>query len=354
MIAVGVASPGASGQVITTTVIANRSASRALRSTSPNQTRQVPTRPPVTGFAAALRAGDARVPAAAGRPAPATAHWRGFCCPGSAIWRTGSAERRRSWPVWPGRRSRSSAYTREATERCERVLVTVLGNVGPWREHIYLAGGLAPRYLVGELPEGERPHVGTTDVDLVIGLSLTDESVEAYRTLEGNLKDAGFEQGDPSFRWTREVEGLTVLVEFLCETDQVEEGRIFKPKRGTGANLSALNVAGALLAPRDFLEIEVEAERLDQGGRSKVGVRVANLLPYVVPNSSNTSPLVLSRYGFSITNSWGRPLPLLPYPRYAEYRLDRWRRRQGRLPPPNEGPSVATGLHRRARARDAP
>ncbi len=114
---------------------------------------------------------------------------------------------------------RASDYTREATGRCERVLVTVLGNVGPWRENIYLAGGLAPRYLVGELPEGERPHVGTTDVDLVIGLSLTDESVEAYRTLERNLKDAGFAQGEPSFQWTREVEGITVLVEFLCETD---------------------------------------------------------------------------------------------------------------------------------------
>ncbi len=62
----------------------------------------------------------------------------------------------------------------------------------------------------------------------------------------------------------------------------MEEGRIFKPKQGLGANLSAFNVSGALLAARDFLEIEIEAERLDEGGRSKVAVRVANLLPYVV------------------------------------------------------------------------
>lgn len=177
---------------------------------------------------------------------------------------------------------RASDYTREATERCERVLVTVLGNIGPWREHVYLAGGLAPRYLVGELPDGVRPHVGTTDVDLVIGLSLTDESVEAYKTLAANLKDGGFEQGEPSFSWTRDVDGITVLVEFLCETDQVEEGRIFKPKQGLGATLSAFNVSGALLAARDFIEIDVEAERLDDGGRSTVAVRVANLLPFVV------------------------------------------------------------------------
>ncbi len=178
---------------------------------------------------------------------------------------------------------RISDYTVAATERCERVLVTVLGNIGPWCDCIYLAGGLAPRYLVGELPEGVRPHVGTTDVDLVIALSVTGGDVEAYKTLEGNLKGAGFKQdSEASFRWKREVDSVTVLVEFLCETDQVAEGRIFKPKQGLGSNLSAFNVSGAHLASRDFLSIEVEAERLGGGGRSKVTVQVANLLPYIV------------------------------------------------------------------------
>jgi hypothetical protein len=178
---------------------------------------------------------------------------------------------------------RMSDYTVAATERCERALVTVLGNIGPWRDCIYLVGGLAPRYLVGELPEGVRPHVGTTDVDLVIALSVTGGDAEAYKTLEGNLKGAGFKQdAEASFRWKREVDGVTVLVEFLCETDQVAEGRIFKPKQGLGSNLGAFNVSGAQLAARDFLEVEVEAERLGGGGRSRVTVRVANLLPYIV------------------------------------------------------------------------
>ena len=176
----------------------------------------------------------------------------------------------------------ASDYTLEATERCERVLVTLLGNIGPWSDHVYLAGGLAPRYLIGELPEGAAEHIGTTDVDLVVSLSVTDDDAEAYRTLENNLKSAGFEQSDPSFQWRREVDGITVLVEFLCETDEVEEGRIFKPKQGLGSNLSAFNVLGADLAAKDYLEVPIEAERLDGGGRSKVTVRVANLLPYLV------------------------------------------------------------------------
>jgi hypothetical protein len=112
---------------------------------------------------------------------------------------------------------------------------------------------------------------------------LGDQTPETYRTLETNLKRSGFVQSGPSFRWSREVEGLSVIIEFLCETEEVEPGQIFRPRgEGTGSGLGAFNVRGARLVGRDFLEQELEGERLDAGGRSKVVVRVANLLPYVV------------------------------------------------------------------------
>jgi predicted nucleotidyltransferase len=178
-------------------------------------------------------------------------------------------------------REHQSDYDEETTARCERALVTLLGDIGPWSKRVYLAGGLAPRYIVGSLPEGARPHVGTTDVDLVIGLAVEDESDEAYRTLENNLKKAGF-KAQNSFRWSKDVQGATVIVEFLCETDQVEAGRIFKPKQGTGSGLGAFNVRGAQLVTGDYIEREIEADRLDDGGRSRVSVRVANILAYTV------------------------------------------------------------------------
>jgi hypothetical protein len=174
-----------------------------------------------------------------------------------------------------------SDYDDLTTARCERALVTLLGEIGPWSQRVYLAGGLAPRYIVGTLPEGARPHVGTTDVDLVIALTMSDESPEAYRTLENNLRKAGFTD-ETSFRWNRKVDGITVTVEFLCETDKVEPGRIFKPKQGTGSGLGAFNVPGAQLVARDFSEVAIEADRLDDGGRSKVVVRVADILSYTV------------------------------------------------------------------------
>jgi hypothetical protein len=98
------------------------------------------------------------------------------------------------------RREHHSDYDEETTVRCERALVTLLGDLGPWRERIYLAGGLAPRYLVGQLPEGARAHVGTTDVDLIIGFALGDETPETYRTLRNNLEKSHFKQKQPSFR----------------------------------------------------------------------------------------------------------------------------------------------------------
>jgi hypothetical protein len=174
-------------------------------------------------------------------------------------------------------------YDEVTTARCERVLVTLLGALGPWRERIYLAGGLAPRYLTGQLPEGARSHVGTTDIDLVIGLALGDETPETYRTLQNNLEKARFRQQDPSFRWARDVDGVTVLVEFLCETGQVEPGRIFRPKgEYTGSKLGALNVRGSQLVRHDFTERVIEGERLDGGGWSQVIVRIASVLPYTV------------------------------------------------------------------------
>ena len=174
-----------------------------------------------------------------------------------------------------------SDYDETTTARCERALVTLLGDIGPWSNRVYLAGGLAPRYIVGTLPAGARPHVGTTDVDLVIALTLADESPEAYRTLENNLRKAGFHD-DSSFQWSRKVDGMTVTVEFLCETDQVEPGRIFKPKQGAGSGLGAFNVPGAQLVSRDFTSVDIEADRLDVGGRSKVTARVAGILSYTV------------------------------------------------------------------------
>ncbi len=83
-------------------------------------------------------------------------------------------------------------YSDQVTADCERVLVTLLRNLGPWKKSIFLVGGLTPRYLVRQRPPQVRQHAGTLDLDMVIDLVILDDT-EAYKTLEENLKKMGFE-----------------------------------------------------------------------------------------------------------------------------------------------------------------
>ncbi len=172
-------------------------------------------------------------------------------------------------------------YTYEATLRCERALLTMIGDIGPWSRRVVLIGGLAPRYIVGSLPLEASPHAGTADVDIVLELAVGD-SAETYETLQSNLKKSGFIPDEPSYRWARAVAGTSVHVEFICETDQVAAGRIYRPKQGAGSRFGAFNVIGAGLPARDFIEVSIEGERLDDGGLSTVTVQVAGVLSYIV------------------------------------------------------------------------
>ncbi len=44
-------------------------------------------------------------------------------------------------------------YTDQYTVDCERVLVTLLRGLGPWKKSVFLVGGLTPRYLVAASPD---------------------------------------------------------------------------------------------------------------------------------------------------------------------------------------------------------
>src|SRR5690606_39257286 len=88
-----------------------------------------------------------------------------------------------------------AGYSDQLTQDCERVLVTLLRGLGPWKDAVFLIGGLTPRYLVKARPPQVPAHAGTMDVDLVIDLQILTNT-EAYATLEQNLERRGFERGE--------------------------------------------------------------------------------------------------------------------------------------------------------------
>ncbi|MGH7318458.1 MAG: hypothetical protein ACRELA_02360 [Candidatus Rokuibacteriota bacterium] len=88
-------------------------------------------------------------------------------------------------------------------------------------------GGLVPPFLVPVPPEGVEPHVGTSDIDLAIGVFAPEE--EAYVSLVRALKDCGFRQrqpDEPSFRWFGSEGGIEVVLEILCPQNEETQRRI--------------------------------------------------------------------------------------------------------------------------------
>ena len=114
-------------------------------------------------------------------------------------------------------------YTDQHTVDCERVLVTLLRGLGPWKESVFLVGGLTPRYLVAARPPAVPPHAGTLDVDIVIALQILADT-EGYNTLEGNLRRMRFERSTNdkgqklSWRWqTRTEQDALIVLELLAD-----------------------------------------------------------------------------------------------------------------------------------------
>lgn len=167
------------------------------------------------------------------------------------------------------------------TAACEAALHAFLTDAGLWRDRIVLVGGLAPRYLIPEVPEDIEPHRGTTDVDLVLALAFSNGG-EPLRTLQDHLKGMGFapkpdSPGDPAFRWTRDFNGIEVKLEFMCSASDGDPLTVrAEPLPGTGGQLGALRLQGAELAGMDHVVREVVTP---EGG---FDLRVVNVLPFLV------------------------------------------------------------------------
>ena len=184
-----------------------------------------------------------------------------------------------------------AVYTPEALAACEKALRTILTKVGPWGQRLVLIGGMTPRYLVGRLPVDVKEHVGTTDLDIVVGVTISTEEEEAYRTLQQNLKDAQFAPArnpdtgqEETFRWTRQVDGVGVHLEFFCPVGSGQPGKLLRnPGSNVGSRISAVRTRGAELAAMDHVVISLGGELLDHGGiQESVSAQVANLLPFLV------------------------------------------------------------------------
>ncbi len=174
----------------------------------------------------------------------------------------------------------ADAYTLD----CERVLLTLLRGLGPWKNSVFLVGGLTPRYLVKARPPEVPLHAGTQDVDIVIDLQILADT-GAYQTLEDNLRRLGFERATNdkgqklSWRWqTRTEHGALMILELLADAPEIAGGKVQPlPTAGT---ISALNIPHSSIVFDLHQSTEVQAELLGGAGVTTEIVRHANLVSF--------------------------------------------------------------------------
>ena len=175
-------------------------------------------------------------------------------------------------------------YSDQYTSDCERVLVTLLRGLGPWKDSVYLVGGLTPRYLVKARPPVVPAHAGTMDVDIVIDLQIL-ANTDAYHTLEENLKKMGFERAENdrqqklSWRWQARTEhGALMVLEFLADAPEIAGGRVQPlPTSGT---ISAINIPHSSIVFDLYEVTEIEAELLGGDGIAVEKIKHANLISF--------------------------------------------------------------------------
>jgi hypothetical protein len=177
-----------------------------------------------------------------------------------------------------------NGYSDRYTQDCERVLVTLLRGLGPWKESVCLVGGLTPRYLVKARPPIVPAHAGTLDVDIVIDLQILADT-QAYHTLEENLKKMGFERAENdkqqklSWRWqTRTEHGALMVLELLADAPAIAGGKVQPlPTEGT---ISALNIPHSSIVFDLYQVTEIEAELLGGDGIAVEKIKHADLISF--------------------------------------------------------------------------
>jgi hypothetical protein len=155
--------------------------------------------------------------------------------------------------------------------------------------HTVLIGGVVPSLLVLD-PATNRPHLGTTDLDLCLSLAIVEGDTAEYERIETALAAAGYEATDQSFRW-RQKSRMRLEVEFFCPAGQDRPaGRMFRPKaadnptakQNFGPKLTAIALDAGQAIGEDVVVVQREVRLPDGGGRTTFDFRVTGVLGFLV------------------------------------------------------------------------
>jgi len=140
-------------------------------------------------------------------------------------------------------------------------------------KHLAIIGGAVPSLLVGDVPRGMAPHVGTADLDFHLSLHLLDgETADYYQAIIDGLRSLNLapdtvEGRERKWRWVGTHRAVFLQVELLCPMRQ-RAGRPEAPAQGTPAEanigpsgeITALAVGFGYMVPDDTVKVERRIE----------------------------------------------------------------------------------------------
>ena len=186
----------------------------------------------------------------------------------------------------------------DAQRACESVLIELVHLMGEFRDHMVVVGGWVPSLLFRNVAE---LHTGTLDIDLALDFrNIPDET---YQTVLEALISRGYWQDEKNpFRFFR-----TVLVSGR-DPVRVEVDLLAGEYGGTGVShrtqkvqdARARKARGADLAFENPVAVSLEGE-LPGGGRDRVTVRVAALVPWLVMKGMALSDRLKEKDAYDIT-----------------------------------------------------
>lgn len=180
----------------------------------------------------------------------------------------------------------AAEYNTDHTKACEIALVALLRAFGSLKNDLRLVGGLVPRYLTPSQSPEVPEHAGTTDVDVVLNITVL-AAKGTYDKLKRQLKDGGFVryQPDPegpvsSWQWVYNAGGTPIVVEFLQHTDDPRQSSFLVEI--DGEDVSACQILYAGIAHDWFEEKEIVVELPNNGGIVKETIRYADAVAFIV------------------------------------------------------------------------
>ena len=168
-------------------------------------------------------------------------------------------------------------YPKDSIQLVKAGLLFVAVKLGDLLNEIIVVGGVVPSLLIDQA-KAQEPHVGTTDLDLGLSLSVLDE--EKYRDISGRLRDAGFKAATKSdgkiVRQTWEMTGKLgrITIDFLIpRSDKADPKRLLQDLE---KDFGAIRTRGLELAFVDRRSVELDGPTIE-GDRAKRTVQVAGL-----------------------------------------------------------------------------